>query len=302
MARIDEALAKKGLQEQGPQSFSELSDQDAGPVLRGVFQQDAVENTWGWVTTEELGPQRPVLVLRDESVPWPTSRDIVRVQLRDPDRSGRITAQLLSDAAPTTAKRHLSGVLQMDKKGNHWIVSRDPISSRSLYVFVAPNDLDGAHPQDHVRVELHTRVDSKLSGRVIARDPATDQAQPRFYQGELQQDKSGNYWVTSATPVTPGPLRTELTLTRPVFIADKDVAEVRAGSRVIIELHARHDDKLSARVVSIVPSKADHVTDDHASGEFESVLTIDSHSGMGYAVHPVTRAVHVMPTRYDPCR
>lgn len=78
-----------------------------------------------------------------------------------------------------------------------------------------------------------------------------------------------------------------------MYIADKDLtAEATPGTRVIIELHARTDDKLSARIVSAVtPLSASE------SGEFDSVLTIDSHTGMGYAVHPVTRAVHIMPTR-----
>ncbi len=200
MAKIDEALAKKGLREESSVPLDSAVDE--GPVLRGIFQQDAVESTWGWVTTEELGPQRPVLVTRDESVPWPRSRDTVRVQLSDPGKSGTIAGQLLFDGpAPNTGTRHVSGVLQVDKKGNHWAVSRDPISSRALYVFIAPKDLNGAQPRDHVRVELHNRADSKLSGRVIAAEqlPNLEQSQPRFYQGDLQRDKSGRYWVTQGT-------------------------------------------------------------------------------------------------------
>lgn len=193
MARIDEALAKKGLREES----MTLDSVDEGPVLRGTFQQDAVESTWGWVTTEELGPQRPVLVMRDETVPWPRSRDSVAVQLSDPGKSGTITGQLLSDGpAPTSVKRHVSGVLQVDKKGNHWAVLRDSTSNRALYVFIAAKDLNGAQALDHVRVELHSRADSKLSGRVISHTASNEQSQPRFYQGDLQQDKSGRYWVT----------------------------------------------------------------------------------------------------------
>jgi hypothetical protein len=70
---------------------------------------------------------------------------------------------------------------------------------------VAPKDLNGAHESDHVRVELHTRADSKLSGRVTSRTQHSttstmpEQSQPRFYQGDLQRDKSGHYWVTHGT-------------------------------------------------------------------------------------------------------
>ncbi len=89
-------------------------------------------------------------------------------------------------------------------------------------------------------------------------------------------------------------MRAELTLTRPVYIADKDLlADSSPGTRVVIELHARTDDKLSARIVSAVASAALSGSE----SEFEAVLTIDSHTGMGYAVHPSTRAVYVMPTR-----
>jgi hypothetical protein len=135
MARIDEALAKKGLREETNPSTS--LDTDDGPELRGIFRQDAVESTWGWVTTEELGPHRPVLVMRDECVTWPRAGDSVRVQLSDPDKSGQITGLLLDEGvAPTAVKRHVTGILQVDKKGNHWAVTRDAASSRTLYVFI----------------------------------------------------------------------------------------------------------------------------------------------------------------------
>jgi hypothetical protein len=72
----------------------------------------------------------------------------------------------------------LACTLMKDKAGHYWALSSASPSSAQKYVFIHPNDLNGAKEGENVRVQLHERADGKLSGLVVLGQSLPSQSQP----------------------------------------------------------------------------------------------------------------------------
>jgi actin len=190
-----------------------------------------------------------------------------------------------SPAGPSSVV-HCVGLLKVDRKGQHWVLSDAPLNATGTRLIHVPaGETRGAVPGQRVRVQLHPRTDGQFSGSIVAVLSAGRE------EGVLKRDLAGHFWVVQSarlpsdtfTPSSsPSPLP-------PVYVAPADLHGATHGDRVVVELHPRTDGKRSGVVVAVLERQRE------ASNNVANVASSSGSRTPPTVLTPATSAVSTLP-------